>query len=440
MEEEMEVELFYYEAREVDPDYEFDAPMFFDFSREETFAEALLAERWFGAASSYPPSPFVAKLVLREEIMLQNINTSPKPKGAEYMTTSLNDEDGGALGPESAAVAGFIFYNHILSDKFKAKENPLKPKSRGCSTLMRPTASLLAKQIRAPHVGGSRFQMALDQKGKSIPNSSMVENQAAKRQKLEGGHLRKVGDANPQTDFLHKAPAKVYILSSLSVLVKLRITIPREPDFETAHRAQPMITSEFEHTTVAVRRFKARPLNRKILEAPSLPIPKKSTPRLPEFHEFHLKTSERAKQHTSAVSSSSLQCSGSNQGMDKQATFSVAEMGRRESRRPSTLNAAKQDGQTAAHIFKARPLNKKILSSKGDIGVFRNSKRQTTVPMEFNLHTDKRPHHNPPTDLFSKLSLKSETQPWVEPPSQFTRSNPSAQEVSLLKRAQKRIS
>ncbi|CAI0417423.1 unnamed protein product [Linum tenue] len=301
MEEEMEVELFYYEAREVDPDYEFDAPMFFDFSREETFAEALLAERWFGAASSYPPSPFVAKLVLREEIMLQNINTSPKPKGAEYMTTSLNDEDGGALGPESAAVGddhkGFIFYNHILSDKFKAKENPLKPKSRGCSTLMRPTASLLAKQIRAPHVGGSRFQMALDQKGKSIPNSSMVENQAAKRQKLEGGHLRKVGDANPQTDFLHKAPAK------------LRITIPREPDFETAHRAhrtRPMITSEFEHTTVAVRRFKARPLNRKILEAPSLPIPKKSTPRLPEFH---------------------------------------------------------------------------ILSSKGDIGVFRNSKRQTTVPM-----------------------------------------------------------
>ncbi|CAI0476692.1 unnamed protein product, partial [Linum tenue] len=412
----MEVELFYYEAREVDPDYEFDAPMFFDFSREETFAEALLAERWFGAAPSYPPSPFVAKFVLGEEIMLQNINTSPKPKGDGYVTTLPNDEDGGVLGPESAAVgddhkAGFIIYNHQSSDKFNAKANLLKPKSRGCSTLMRPTASLLAKQTRVPHSGSSRFQMALDQKEKSVHNSSMVENQAAKRQKLEGGHLQKVGDANPQTDFLHKAPAK------------LRLTIPREPDFETAHRAH---RTRFFLLISSSRCYH-------ILEAPSLPIPKKSTPRLPEFQEFHLKTSERAKQHTSAVSFSSLQCSSSNQGMDKQATISVAEMGRRESRRPSTLNVTKQDGQSTSHVFKARPLNKKILSSKGDIGVFRNSKRQTTVPMEFNLHTDKRPHHNPPIDLFSKLSLKSEIQLSLEPLSQFTRPNPAAKVVSLFK-------
>ncbi|PNX55722.1 cell cycle regulated microtubule-associated protein, partial [Trifolium pratense] len=42
----------------------------------------------------------------------------------------------------------------------------------------------------------------------------------------------------------------------------------------------------------------------KILEAPSLPLPKRSTPHLPEFREFHLKTTERAMQHTSATSSS----------------------------------------------------------------------------------------------------------------------------------------
>ncbi|KAI7997068.1 Protein TPX2 [Camellia lanceoleosa] len=38
-------------------------------------------------------------------------------------------------------------------------------------------------------------------------------------------------------------------------------------------------------------------------EAPSLLLPKRSTPRLPEFQEFHLKMVERAMQHTSAVSS-----------------------------------------------------------------------------------------------------------------------------------------
>ncbi|CAN0841711.1 Protein TPX2 [Linum grandiflorum] len=311
-------------------------------------------------------------------------------------------------------VTGFIFYNHLKGDKFKSKTNQLKPKSRGCSTLMRPTASLLAKQIQAPRIGGSRFQMLTDQKEKSVNNTSMVEGQAAKRQKLEGGHLRKVGDGKPQTDFLHKAPAK------------LRITIPREPDFETdyrAHRTRPVNnTTELEHTTVSVRRFKARPLNRKILEAPSLPIPKRSAPRMPEFQEFHLKTSERAKHHTSTVTSSSLHCNNFNQGMDSQNNVSVTETGKRESRRPSTLNTKKHDVQSTPHVFKARPLDKKILSSKGDIGVFRNSKRQTTVPMEFNLHTDRRAH-NPPIDLFSKLSLKSEIQPSVQPQSQFSRPN-----------------
>ncbi|CAN1333038.1 Protein TPX2 [Linum perenne] len=306
MEEEMEVDLLFYEAREVDPDYEFDAPMFFDFVREETLAEAIIAQRWFDSATSYPPSPFVAKLELREEILLKNINTSPKTKDVEYVTTSLDDDDGGGdLGPGRAATTvgdghkGFIFYNYLKGDKLKAKT---KPNSRGGSTLMRPTASLLAKQTQASRVGGSRFQLLTDQKEKSVHNSSMVEGQAAKRQKLEGGNLRKVGDGKPQTDFLHKAPAK------------LRLTIPREPDFETgyrAHRTRPVNnTTELEHTTVSVRRFKARPLNRKILEAPSLPIPKRSIPRMPEFQ---------------------------------------------------------------------------ILSSKGDIGVFRNSKRQTTVPMSLHV-------------------------------------------------------
>lgn len=198
---------------------------------------------------------------------------------------------------------------------------------------------------------------------------------------------------------------------------RLKLTIPREPNLETAYRTQRMrwtfdrlmllfwpyletenigcLTgcraqilcsncrskhhTEVDQVALNVHRFKARPLNRKvciciqenvllykssvsfpldiytselqILEAPSLPLPKKSTPRLPEFQvspnnlscpltkisllykyrwwllgnrclaycsriwlhlhiasqEFHLKTSERARQHTTG-SSSSLHC------------------------------------------------------------------------------------------------------------------------------------
>lgn len=41
---------------EVDLDYEFDAPRYFDLGREETPAEARAAELWFDTAGSYPPS------------------------------------------------------------------------------------------------------------------------------------------------------------------------------------------------------------------------------------------------------------------------------------------------------------------------------------------------------------------------------------------------
>lgn len=43
-------------AVEIDPDYEFDAAQYFDFSREESLAEACEAELWFESAGTYPPS------------------------------------------------------------------------------------------------------------------------------------------------------------------------------------------------------------------------------------------------------------------------------------------------------------------------------------------------------------------------------------------------
>lgn len=63
-EEDMEIEHVFV-AHEIDLDYEFDAARFFDFTRQETPAEARQAELWFQTARSYPPSrPYISFLFL----------------------------------------------------------------------------------------------------------------------------------------------------------------------------------------------------------------------------------------------------------------------------------------------------------------------------------------------------------------------------------------
>lgn len=407
MEEKMDVEFMVFEAREIDLDYEFGAPKYFDFTSRESIAEAREVQRWFDTAPSCPPSPFVAKFMYS---LLENVNTSPKSKDEENRVTLLNDD----MGPEVSAIevddTGLTFYHQKSTDKSNPKvKSTVKPTFPRSSTLMKPTASQLAKQNHPTQIGVSRFQILLGQKERSLCNSSALESHSAKRQKLEGGHVCKIGDGKQQTDFIHKTSKKDGFVDKISSHAKLRLTVPREPDLVTAHRAQRMRPKEQQYMTVPARRFKARPLNRKILEAPSFPPPKKSAPKLPEFQEFHLKTLERAMQHNSSVSSSSFQCNDSNKGLDKPST--ISESVKTESRRPTTMNPPKQDGCGATHTFKARPLNKKIFSSKGEMGVFQTSIRETTVPMEFNFHMEKRFQHNPPIDLFSKLSLTSELQP-----------------------------
>ncbi|XP_028762764.1 protein TPX2 isoform X3 [Neltuma alba] len=437
MEEDMEIEHFFV-AHEIDLDYEFDAARFFDFTRPETPAEAHQAEIWFETAGSYPPSPFVAKLVMGEDVLIESATASPKSKHLEY--TSLMDDSkvsvpsameysetdidnkadvkaGGNISGLLSGIlqnvakeplqvtTGFTFYGEskITWDSMNSKARSAVSKR---STLMKPTASQLAKQNRPPQTVGSRYHKlpGLNNE-RTVSIASGVESQAAKRQKLDCGLLRKVADVKQQTNFFHKAPKTVVTVEQNAAPARLKLTIPLEPELETAQRAQrirPKNAAMTEHVTEAVHRFKARPLNRKILEAPSLPLPKRSTPRLPEFQEFHLKTSERAIHHTSASSSASLQCNNFDKGMDKPNTVSARENRIKDIRRPKVTSALKHDVLEFTHTFKARPLNKKILSSKGDIGVFWNSKQETTVPVDFNFHTEKRVQQNPPIDLFSK--------------------------------------
>ncbi|KAL3647245.1 hypothetical protein CASFOL_008213 [Castilleja foliolosa] len=451
-EEEAEYSFTVYE---IDLDYEFDAVCFFDFSRDELPLETRQAELWFDSAGSYPPSPFVAMLFPREDILMENINVSPKSKGVETMNLSNSDSDVEAdhkisftemkciavkdkprepplyilaanknfrINPKSCP-QWLAFYNHMSNIENSENQTKLskKPAFPRTSTLMKPTASQLAKQNR-PQAGHSRSCVpVLDKTSKSAASTCVIENQAAKRQKLDGGLLRKVmGTVQlQQTSFVHKAPRRDGLPDGNMTHTKPRITIPRNPDLETANRAQRTRekSSKDENATSTVRRFKALPLNRKILEAPSL-LPKRSTPRVPGFQEFHLKTSERALQHSSATLKSTVTSNDSNKGLYKfTSKFTTTDRGSREPGRPSIVNSSRLDGCQQSHSFKALPLNKKILSSRGDIGILRNFKKESTVPMEFNFQTEKRPHNNPPVDLFNKLSMACETQaepkvPW----------------------------
>ncbi|XVE64960.1 hypothetical protein DITRI_Ditri07aG0143600 [Diplodiscus trichospermus] len=452
MEEEMEMDIEpVFEVREIDLDYEFDAARFFDFTREESPAEAREAELWFASAPSCPHSPFVTKLILREGSLLENVTTSPKCKEVEdttHTSTLLDNDSENAMALEFSDMGaanrgneennrglftciqkalqkaqnqpfqltrGLTTYNYIPKDKLKDKSKSAKLPMLRSSTLMKPTVSQSAKQNRPPQVATSRFQkLQVLNTERSLGNSSVVESQAAKRQKLDGGLARRVDVVKHQSTLVHKAPRRDGTVDRNTINTKLKLTIPREPELETAHRAQRIRfknVTEQEHVKSVTHRFKARPLNRKILEAPSLPLPKKSIPKLPEFQEFHLKTSERAVQLSLAVSSSSFQTNDADKGSAKPCTSSANCDGTREARRPSATDATRQDACETKYNFKAHPLNKKIFSSKGEIGVFRNIKRETTVPMEFNFHREKRVLQNPPIELFSKLSLTSELQP-----------------------------
>ncbi|XP_057951768.1 protein TPX2 [Malania oleifera] len=383
---------------EIDLDYEFDAVRCFDFSRPESHAEAREAESWFESAGTYPPSPFVIKLIQEEDIDVENLNSSPSCKESENMSSIRNDSDI-SMAPEVSVDENNR--EHIPKDKMVSAIWSSLSRS---STLMKPTASVLAKQNKPREANFTRFlrrfQKPCKISEKSSKNHPVIDNPETKRQKLETGYLRKVAHLKHQSLLLHKVPKMPGHLDHHN---RKRVTIPREPDLETAqraHRHRPKNNVESDrHAKPNARPFKARPLNRKILEAPSLPFPKKSTPQLPEFQVFHLKTAERALQHTS-----------------DNATIISRSLSHNESiniTRESLLDALTADKSATAHKFKGQPLNEK----------------EFKVPSYTRLLCD------PPVDLFNKLSLTSEVHPKPLLPAKCSKENaPSCfhQEVGMI--------
>ncbi|XP_022159573.1 protein TPX2-like isoform X2 [Momordica charantia] len=338
---------------EIDFDYEFDAAMYYDFTRPETKQETREAEDWFKFAGSYPPSPFVVKLNREEEFQAEL--TSIKLKDIQEIqedseTSEINENNSG------------------VNMKFSVKAD-----LRRSSTLMKPTASYLAKQNQPRGIHSvpplRRFQFSLgDSMEISSTRSSLNVSHATKRQKLEDGYFCNVPHLRRQTSLLHKVPKKVVHSEVNPAVTRIKSTIPKEPNLETANRAQryrsKINTVASEHNQSNVSNFKARPLNRKILEAPTLLPPKKSIPQMPEFQVFHLKTSERALQQTYNVVNNPYVSTSRNEN--------------KCTRRPNSLHNTKQEKCIKAETCKNRPLDK-ILSHNEECDVFVNWKDGTTV-------------------------------------------------------------
>ncbi|KAM1020640.1 hypothetical protein ACFX13_042548 [Malus domestica] len=121
--------------------------------------------------------------------------------------------------------------NHMAKDTPSAKpKSPGKspPLSRS-STLMKPTASQLAKQNHCRKVPSNRVAKKLgklDEKSQNSPPPT-------KRQKLEAGYVRNVAEQlEHQPLWLNKVPKKVRADAA-----RPEVNVPKEPNLETENRA-----------------------------------------------------------------------------------------------------------------------------------------------------------------------------------------------------------
>ncbi|XP_021894246.1 protein TPX2 [Carica papaya] len=358
------------------------------------------------------------------------------------------------------------------------------------SMLRNPSAKKQTNPLQLSHTRGikpANVKRDISVKNTTGTPSVAQENQAIKRQKLEGGKSRQILNVKPH-NFPHKTKSglissssnlcpstahktekenrKVYVRENAAPVVpfvstaemikkfqsstrdlslpltntsishnkpRLTLTRPKEPELETSQRIRSVrvkSSAELEEEMMAkIPKFKARPLNKKILEAPTLPALQRSAPQPPEFQEFHFETMARANQNAETSSVASTEVSRQNNQWrphltePKTPTLQTS----LRARPPKVKSSLELEHEELEKIpkFKARPLNKKIFESKGELGVFCNEKKEVTKPQEFHFATNERiPLPAAVVDLFDKLSLNSEPHHDNPLPPRNTRPNP----------------
>ncbi|KAH7843215.1 hypothetical protein Vadar_013982 [Vaccinium darrowii] len=448
----------------IDDAYEFSAPRFFDFIKEESENDKGSAEIWFDSSLSYPPSPFIPKITTCEEA--KEVACTQETGSTEVeppYKTSVTEEE---CTPK---------FTHLLQTYPKNHQ----PDKKITSTVRKPSSLKYQNQPQLPYAKSTKpttVTRETNLKNTVATPNFALENQPIKRQKLEEGRSRQIlciktqnlhhktrhggngGSSNSNlcssTAKTHKEDRKVYVREppapfvSMAEMIqkfqtntrdmslpcmssslthigaasvtrrkpKLTLTRPREPEFETSQRARSVriksSTTLDEETTDKIPKFKARPLNKKILEAPTLLVPPRSTPQ-PEFQEIHSEKMERANQNaeTSSVAPTESAPRGHLSKPHLTAPKSPILQTYLRAGRPRIKSSEEMEREELDKFpkFKAKPLNRKILESKGDVGIFWHTKREVTVPKEFRFATDDRiPPPVTVSDLFAKLTMNSE--------------------------------
>ncbi|KAG5007318.1 hypothetical protein AAZX31_09G138000 [Glycine max] len=372
MEEEFEVIEVEYaplcEGHEIDVDYEFDAPQFFNFKRQlETFWDATEVEQWFEFAPSYPPSPFLLKTKWG--------NCGPSIETEQVSNIEENNS------------TGLEYCNETIQDTLNGNTKPLSKSSSSKAkefSFMKPTTSHLAKQKNPSEVQNPqhlRFQRQ---------NSSPIDGQLTKRQKLGSGYLRKVARLKHHIIFTHKKTKEVDH-NDANLASKSNVTIAKEPNLMTALRAH-----RHKPTQSSSQVLKAKSLNKKILEGPTKIFSEMKTPQPTQFQVFHLRTSQRAMQNTYNSTRNSLNYN------------SISNNDTRDLRTNSSVGSRHEKCRTNN---KLQGSHNDKLSSKSERGVFRNIK---VYPLELN---DNGSLNEPPTKFFGKLSLASNVKQTTKSPS-----------------------
>ncbi|KAL1199596.1 Protein TPX2 [Cardamine amara subsp. amara] len=379
----------------IDEGYEFTAPQWYDFFLNgETKGDKKRSEIWFESALSYAPSPSIFRIKARRSFKVESMcsfneeeeedkslkatkesfeqvavssNLTKKEEECSFKESNKNNKD---------VKEHHSFIDDVTDEQEDNKENIppsqtdefFTPKSVLMNTkkyqsstknrsALRPIKPLQSSQA----IHNNQSIIKRETKVKNIAGTSNLvqENQAIKRQKLDdGGRSKQI--LNPKLATLPHKTKQGLVNTSFNIC--------------------PSVTK------------KTRTENRK---------------------EFHLETMARASQHAETSSVVSTEMSKHNDWRPHLT----------EPKSPllqTTLRARPFNTKTSTEIeqeelqkvpkFRARPYNKKIFESKGEMGIFCNTKKHEIIPQEFHFLTDARiSQPNSVIDLLDKLSLKSDS-------------------------------
>jgi targeting protein for Xklp2 len=247
-------------------------------------AKRLYSEAW-GASNTQ-----VSKAVSRSarfspsRHMLQNATTAKKPAAQNGYVQSLQDTqprkkqklDGGRLRhipvvkeqkPKTPALTKTLEFHFCTETRSRVHATDHVTPLAAMKTLQTSESVQVGRAVASPFISMAekvrRFQLKTPERFHMVPSRTQMEVHTEKP--------------------------------------KMRLTRPKTPELETMQRARPprvKSANEIEEEMLAkMPKFKARPLPKKILEAPSLPMLTKSTPQIPEFKVILALTSENFRGH-----------------------------------------------------------------------------------------------------------------------------------------------